>query len=125
MVSFLAAFLLLCFEDSTIVIRSIIGCLSGVIAVLVAWCIWSSWEKHPPSDAKTPENSLSFENSDDSEERRKNFTFEVVLPEPTEESRPSAALGLRLPLLFTGWPAFLSHPQRQSYDSNGTVIGDP
>jgi hypothetical protein len=121
MVSFLAAFLLLCFQDSSTVVRSIVGSLSGVIAVLVAWCIWTSWEKYPLSDAKSPDDSLSFENRDDSEERPKKFTFEVILPEPTEESRP-LALGLGLPLSFT-WPTF-RRPRRQSHDSNGTVVGD-
>jgi len=117
MVSFLVAFLLMCLVDSGIVARSVIGPLCGIIAVLIVLCIWSSWEKQPASDAETPENSLSFE--DDSEERSKNFTFEVVMPEPTEEHQP----GLRLPLPFA-WPAFLDR-RRQSYDSHRTIIGDP
>lgn len=117
MVSFLVAFLLMCLVDSGIVARSVIGPLCGIIAVLIVLCIWSSWEKQPASDAETPENSLSFEY--DSEERSKNFTFEVVMPEPTEEHQP----GLRLPLPFA-WPAFLDR-RRQSYDSHGTIIGDP
>lgn len=89
--------------------------------MLVAWCIWTSWEKHPESDARPSEKSLSFED-DDSEERPKMFTFEVVMPEPTEEPQPSV-LGLNFPLLFE-WPSFL-HRRRHSYDSNGTVVGDP
>ena len=121
MVSFLVAFLLLCFEDSDTVTYSLIGSLSGVVTVLVAWCIWTSWEKHPESDARPSEKSLSFED-DDSEERPKMFTFEVVMPEPTEEPQPSV-LGLNFPLLFE-WPSFL-HRRRHSYDSNGTVVGDP
>ncbi|KAF8814748.1 hypothetical protein BYT27DRAFT_7205702 [Phlegmacium glaucopus] len=122
MVSFLVSFLLLCLQNSGIVVRCIIGSLSGVIAVLTAWCIWTSWEEHPPSDAETPEDSLPFENDDDYEERPKKFTFEVVVPETTEEPQPSV-LGLMAPLSFT-WPAFL-HRRRQSIDSNGTVVGDP
>ena len=122
MVSFLVAFLFACFKGSGVIPRSLIGSLCGVIAVLVAWCIWASWEKHPPSDAETPENLLSFEKNNDSRKppRSKKFTF-VVESEITEEPQPSA-LGFNLPMSFT-WPAFLRR-RRQSYDSNGTIVGD-
>ena len=121
MVSFLVAFLILCFEGSDIVTRILIGSLSGVITVLVVWCIWTSWKEHPASDAQPCEKSLSFED-DDSEERSKNFTFEVVLPEPSEEPRSSVG-GFKFPLSFD-WPSFVLR-RRQSYDSNGTVLEDP
>jgi hypothetical protein len=126
MVSFFVAFLLLCFEDSTTVTLSLIGSLSGVIAVLVAWCIWTSWEKHPVSDAHPSEKSLSFEEDDDLEEleKPKKFTFEVVMPEPTQEPQPSI-LGLQFPpSLSFEWSSFLPR-RRQSYDSNGTVVEGP
>jgi len=121
MVSFLVAFLILCFEDSDIVTLTLIGSLSGVITVLVVWCIWANWEKHPDSDAQPSEKSLSFENDDDSEERSKKFTFEV-LPEPFEEPQSSVG-GFNFPLSFD-WPSFMLR-RRQSYDSNGTVVEDP
>lgn len=117
MVSFLAAFLLVCFQDSSTVVWSLIGSLCGVIAVLTAWCIWTSWEAHPACDAKPTEESLSFEENNNSEERPKNFTFEVV----TEPNEPQpSTLGLMLPLSLN-WPSFLHRP-RQSYDSNGTAV---
>ena len=122
MVSFLVAFLILCFDDSDIVTLTLIGSLSGVIAVLVVWCIWANWEEHPASDAEPSEKSLSFENDDGSEERSKKFTFEVVLPEPFEEPR-SSVRGFNFPLSFD-WPSFMLR-RRQSYDSNGTVVEDP
>ena len=128
MASFLVAFLLLCFEDSSTVTLSLIGSLSGVIAVIVVWCIWTSWEKHPISDAQPSEKSLSFEgDEDDSEERPKKFVFEVM-PESsiTEEHHhhwPSV-LRLKFPLSFD-WPSFMHRQRRQSYDSNGTVVEDP
>jgi hypothetical protein len=123
MVAFLVAFLCLCFEDSDIVTISLIGTLSGVIAVLVVWCVWTSWEGHPASDAHPCEKSLSFE-EDDCEERSKRFTFEVVVPEPLEEHRHSVG-GFKFPLSFD-WLSFLNRPsRRQSYDSNGTVVEDP
>ena len=94
------------------------------------WCVWTSWEKHPVSDAQPSEKLLSFEEDhhrEDSEERSKKFTFEVVVPEPPlEEGRQqqhSVVGGFNFPLSFD-WPSFL-HRRRQSYDSNGTVVEDP
>ena len=125
MLSFLAAFLILCFQNSSAVVYSLIGSLCGVIAVLICWCIWTSWEEQPSSDAKPIEELLSFEqeegSEEDAEEKQKNFTFQVVT-EPTQEPQPST-LGLRLPLSFD-WPFFL-HRRRQSCDSNGTVVENP
>ena len=121
MVSFLVAFLLMCLQDSSIVTHSVIGSLCAVIAVLVAWCIWTSWEKQPASDAETPDELLSFEEDNASEERSKSFAFEVVMPEPKEHQ--GLVMGLKLPLSFT-WPAFLNH-RRNSCDSNTTVVEDP
>ena len=126
MASFLVAFLVLCFEGSSTVTHSLIGSLSGVIGVIIVWCIWTSWEKHPISNAQ-PEKSLSFEgDDDDSEERPKKFTFEVI-PESsiTEEHHhwPSV-LGLKFPLSFD-WPSFMHRRRRQSYDCNGKVVEGP
>lgn len=124
MVSFLVAFLFLCFQDSNIITISLIGSLSGVITVLVVWCVWTNWEKDPPSDARPSEKSLSFEEDDDLEERPKKFTFEVVVPEPLEEERRHSVVGgFEFPPSFN-WPSFL-HRRRQSFDSNGTVVEDP
>lgn len=121
MVTFLVAFLVLCFEDSNIITITSIGSLGGVITVLVVWCIWTSWEKHPPSDAQPCEKLLSFEEDDDTEERSKKFTF-VVVPDPPEEHQHST-VGFTFPLTFD-WPSFINR-RRQSYDSNGTVVEEP
>ena len=110
MVSFIVAFLIVCFEDSNIITLSSIGSLSGVIAVLVVWCIWRSWEKHPVFVAE-PCAKLPFEKDDGSEERPKKYAFEVVVPEPFEEPQ-SSIVGFKFPLSFD-WPSFL-HRRRQS-----------
>ena len=122
MVSFLVAFLLLCFEDSNIITLTTIGSLGTVITVLVVWCIWTSWEKDPVSDEEPSEKLLSFEEDDDTEERPKKFTFEVVVPDPLEEHQHST-VGFNFPLSFD-WPSFINR-RRQSCDSNGTVVVDP
>ena len=125
MVSFLVAFLHLCFEnsDTDTLTFSLIGSLSGVIAVLIAWCILASWEKHPVSDAQPSEKSLSFEEYDGSEERPKNFIFEVA-PEHITEKPQSSVLGItrRFSLLFN-WRSFFRLPRRtRSHNTHGTVI---
>ena len=107
MVSFLVAFLHLCFEnsDTDTLTFSLIGSLSGVIAVL------------------TSEKSLSFEEYDGSEERPKNFIFEVV-PEHITEKPQSSVLGItrRFSLLFD-WRSFFRLPRRtRSHNTHGTVI---
>ena len=111
LVSFLVAFSLLCFEDSNIITLFSIGSLSGVIAVLVVWCTWRFWEKHPVYVAEPSEKLLSFEKDDGSKERPKKFAFEVVVPEPVEEPQ-SSVVGFKFPLSFD-WPSFL-HRRRQS-----------
>ncbi|TFK34470.1 hypothetical protein BDQ12DRAFT_738210 [Crucibulum laeve] len=46
MVSFLTAFSLMCFEDSNIPTRLLVGGAWAAIAVLIFWCIWMAWERH-------------------------------------------------------------------------------
>jgi len=45
MISFLAAFCFLCFQDSNTPTRSLAGPLCVAIAILVGWCVWTCWEK--------------------------------------------------------------------------------
>ena len=87
------------------------GSLTGVIAALVVWCIWTFWEKHPASDVQPSEKLFFFEKNDDSERRSKRFTFEVVVPESLEEPQ-SSVMDFKFPLSFE-WPSFL-HRRRQS-----------
>ncbi|KAF7360384.1 hypothetical protein MVEN_00768200 [Mycena venus] len=42
--SFLAAFLFLCFEKSSLVTRTLVAVLGIVIAAFVSWCIYANWE---------------------------------------------------------------------------------
>ena len=49
MVAFLLAFLLLCFQHTSA--QTWLPVAGGwvVIALLIVWCIWTSWESHPDS----------------------------------------------------------------------------
>ena len=51
MISFLAAFCFMCFQDSSTPTRSLAGSLCAAVAILVGWCVWTCWEnrkKEPP-----------------------------------------------------------------------------
>ncbi|KAJ7664314.1 hypothetical protein B0H17DRAFT_301858 [Mycena rosella] len=45
MVSFLAAFSFMCFENSSLVTRTLVGVLWAAVAVLILWCIINAWER--------------------------------------------------------------------------------
>ncbi|KAJ7185538.1 hypothetical protein C8R46DRAFT_1060923 [Mycena filopes] len=44
MVSFLAAFLFMCFQDTTLTTRSLVGVLWAAVAALILWCVFMAWE---------------------------------------------------------------------------------
>ncbi|KAJ7485412.1 hypothetical protein FB451DRAFT_56285 [Mycena latifolia] len=44
MVSFLAAFTFMCFENASLVTRTLVGVLWAAVAALILWCIFSTWE---------------------------------------------------------------------------------
>ncbi|KAH9478558.1 hypothetical protein JR316_0009015 [Psilocybe cubensis] len=64
MVSFLAAFSFVFFADSSVPTRSLVGSLCFAVAILIIWCVYTSWEKHAddkpvePSEPK-PESTNS------------------------------------------------------------------
>jgi len=43
--SFLVAFMLMCFQISTTVARSIVGLSIGLVCLLITWCICMAWEE--------------------------------------------------------------------------------
>ena len=77
MISFLIAFWFSCLQDSGAPTRAVVAGVCGVILILVAWCIWRSWEEEPASDAKTPDVHLSFE-KDYAKRKPKRFRFERI-----------------------------------------------
>jgi hypothetical protein len=44
MLSFLSAFCFMCFANSSIHTRSIVGAVSLAICMLIIWSIWAAWE---------------------------------------------------------------------------------
>ena len=68
------AFWFMCLWDSGAATRSVVAIVCGAILILTVWCIWTSWEKQPPSDAASPDELLSFEK--DTTQKTKGFKFE-------------------------------------------------
>jgi hypothetical protein len=46
MVSFLSAFLFVCFESSDLITRMLVAVLWAAIAVLILWCVVNAWESN-------------------------------------------------------------------------------
>ncbi|KAJ6588850.1 hypothetical protein B0H19DRAFT_1248446 [Mycena capillaripes] len=57
MVSFLVAFLLMCFEKSNLVTRTLVAVIWTVVAVLILWCVFTVWEG---GDWDWPRDLLSY-----------------------------------------------------------------
>jgi len=53
MISFLMAFCLMCFQDSSSATRGCVGSLCVAVTILVGWCVWTSWEK-PKEESPIP-----------------------------------------------------------------------
>jgi len=75
--SFLAAFCFLCFQDSSLATRSLVGPTCAVIAILVGWCVWTCWKKReeeapiPPfADEEEPVADVSNSKSGLSTEKK-------------------------------------------------------
>jgi len=67
MLSFLAAFCFMCFQDSSTATRGLVGSPCIAIAVLVGWCVWTSWEKQkeePPIPVFADEEETVADDSD-------------------------------------------------------------
>lgn len=119
MVSFLMAFWFMCLQGSGAVTRSVIATVSSIILILITWCIWTSWEKEPPSDAEDPEENLSFE-VDADKKKWKGFTFmkdttTATTPQPTEY--PPWFTHFSLPTVTT-WALKIRN------DSSNTMVPD-
>lgn len=64
MVSFLAAFMWNCFDDSNAATRTIMGVAWVAFAVLVLWCVWMGWAKHETNYAKEEEEAAAAQSSE-------------------------------------------------------------
>ncbi|KAJ3516742.1 hypothetical protein NLJ89_g929 [Agrocybe chaxingu] len=107
MVSFLAAFAWMCFQDSSITTRLSVGSLCVALVVLVAWCVWSAWESQPEDNAVAlpPSDSESTKTSEKASEK-------------------ASKVARKATLLDWQWiPSFLRMTtRRESYDSQETAV---
>ena len=44
MVSFLAAFSFMCFENSSLITRALVAVVWAAVAALILWCVFTAWE---------------------------------------------------------------------------------
>lgn len=70
MVTFFIAFFIMCFDKSTLPTRCIVGLVSLFNAVLLAWCIWVSWEKSETLEWWKAQLRWQTQVDSDTEERR-------------------------------------------------------
>ena len=103
MVCFLLAFGFMCLQGSGIPTRSIIATLCGVILILTAWCVWTSWRDPESSDADGPKRTttLTFEEEHAKQKgfkfTRENSESDTTKPQPpTVTERPAARRSMTL-----------------------------
>ncbi|KAF8960343.1 hypothetical protein BDZ97DRAFT_2077571 [Flammula alnicola] len=111
MVAFIAAFCFVCFQGSSTATRTFVGSLCVAVAVLVVWCIYTSWEeKH---DQDEDDRRLAYE--DQLEQVEESEAVSSQEPDENEQSRHT--------LLNRLWnlPIILSIC-RGSYDSGRTAV---
>src|SRR5437899_910689 len=84
MLSFLTAFCFMCFQNSSSATRSFVGPLCVVVAILVGWCVWTSWEK---PEEEEEQSTLLF--VDEEEPVADNFDCKSSLGSEKNEPKPS------------------------------------
>ncbi|KJA18434.1 hypothetical protein HYPSUDRAFT_45294 [Hypholoma sublateritium FD-334 SS-4] len=82
-VSFLVAFCCLFFQNSTAESRAWVGSLSVAVAVLIVWCIVTSWESQGEEDAPDRplvqvESQVEDDNEEDDEKRSRQGIREIL-----------------------------------------------
>ncbi|KAJ7185537.1 hypothetical protein C8R46DRAFT_1060915 [Mycena filopes] len=125
MVSFLAAFSFMCFEDSTLTTRSLVGVLWAIVAALILWCVFTAWESSDwdwaralfcwPSSIKEclwPASASS--SSDGDAEGVQDEAKSAVSQHESTPARPRRRLRW-------AWPSVSISLRKGSYDSERTV----
>ncbi|KAF8960344.1 hypothetical protein BDZ97DRAFT_1922248 [Flammula alnicola] len=110
-VAFIAAFCFVCFQGSNTGSRSLVGSLCAAVAVLIVWCIYTSWEKK--HDQGEDDRRLAYEDQLEQLEESEG----VASQEPDEKEQAKHTLLNRLWNL----PVILSI-RRGSYDSGQTAV---
>lgn len=106
-VAFLVAFFCVFFQNSTSACRTWVGTLSLAVAILIVWCIWTSWE-----------NTIEKDESDRPLVSADAPLYEGQASEDTMSSQGSTKKGLLDRIRIV--PSFLC--RRDSGDSDATVV---
>ena len=87
MISFLAAFCFMCFQDSSTPTQILVGSLGAAIAVLVGWCVWIIRERRwnePPIPTFADEEEKVVANAEKTE----------IRPSPLDRSASLSGQGI-------------------------------
>ncbi|KAJ7485389.1 hypothetical protein FB451DRAFT_1127570 [Mycena latifolia] len=111
MVSFLAAFSFMCFENSNLITRTLVGVIWAAVAALILWCIFSAWESGNWDKLRS---LLCWGNTSTAEEQDDSDMVKEEVKSTAQKSR-----------LWERWWAWLSMVLRERpgvYDSERTVM---
>ncbi|KAJ7741403.1 hypothetical protein DFH07DRAFT_964959 [Mycena maculata] len=108
MVSFLAAFTFMCFEDSDLLTRTLVAVLWAAVAALILWCVFSAWES---GDWDWLRRLWVFRAADEGEEEQAAVAEEEVKSTASVDSKPRKRRWV--------WPSITL--RKASYDSERTV----
>ncbi|KAJ7138528.1 hypothetical protein C8R43DRAFT_928893 [Mycena crocata] len=117
MVSFLAAFSFMCFENSSLITRTLVGVLWAAVAALILWCIFSAWESWEDGTWVWLSGLFSSANADGEEADGQSVAAENEAKSTGSETKKNRKRRWTLQ-----WPS-LSFPLRKgSYDSDRTAV---
>ncbi|KAF8190319.1 hypothetical protein K438DRAFT_1831838 [Mycena galopus ATCC 62051] len=111
MVSFLAAFSFMCFQNSNLLTRTLVAVVWAAVAALILWCVFNSWEERDWAWLRSLGSCFRCpaEQEDESAVPQQDEAKSAVLSESTFKKR-----------LWSGlWPS--STARKESYDSERTA----
>ncbi|KAJ7211360.1 hypothetical protein GGX14DRAFT_450025 [Mycena pura] len=115
MVSFLAAFSFMCFENADLITRTLVAILWAAVAALILWCVFNGWESGDLDWGWRWLLGISSANGDSIRE-------EKVDGDAASEDAKSAAGQSKPQRRRWVWPSIMIKLRKGSVDSDRTVI---
>jgi hypothetical protein len=122
MVSFLAAFSFMCFQNSNLLTRTLVAVVWAAVAALILWCVFNSWESSdwdwlhdlvsvPSCFSSSPADEASSVNQQDDTKSAASVTESNAEPKPKKR---------RWTVTVPSWAAAITL-RKGSWDSERTV----
>ncbi|KAJ7792414.1 hypothetical protein B0H14DRAFT_2470155 [Mycena olivaceomarginata] len=123
MVSFLAAFSFMCFQNSNLLTRTLVAVVWAAVAALILWCVFNSWESSdwdwlhglvsvPSCFSSSPADEASSVNQQDDTKSAASVTESNAEPKPKKR---------RWTVTVPSWAAAITL-RKGSWDSERTVM---